>query len=383
MDDLAQNTASWQIKVCLVSLDAYLLFNPKAVGVQGGTEVDFFMIATELAKDSRFRVSIITGDFGQPRIETFGNITLYKAAGLQNNLLTGVFALCKAMRLADADIYFRQGAAVTTDIVAFYCRLHRKNFFLRTAHDIECNGQYLREHPLKGKTYLWSLRQAKSVFVQKTTDIPVLFKTTGVHSVVIPNGHNIGNLADNSRDFILWVARSEDFKQPRIFIELARKIPLEQFVMICQRTKGDNRYDELVRLAESVRNLKFIKYVHFHDIDYYFQRAKIFVNTSTAEGFPSTFIQAGKYATPILSLNVNPDGFLNKLHCGICCNGNVAAMADALQSLSQQTSRFREMGNNLRKYVEDNHDIAKIIDTYKKFFIDAMSENPTYQEKRK
>jgi glycosyltransferase involved in cell wall biosynthesis len=383
MDDIAKNTTSRQIKVCLVSLDAYLLFNPKAVGVQGGTEVDFFMIASELAKDKRFRVSIITGDFGQQVVEAFGEITVYKAANSGRNLFSSAAALWKAMRIANADIYFRQGAAITTDLVALFCRLNHKSFFLRTAHDIECNGRYLKQYPLRGKFYLWALQQAKCVFVQKASDSSALLKTTGIHSVVIPNGHHIANLTENERDFILWVARSEDFKQPRIFIELARKIPSEQFVMICQRTKGDNHYDELVGLAESISNLKFIKYVPFHDIDFYFKRAKIFVNTSTAEGFPSTFIQAGNCATPVLSLNVNPDKFLDKLNCGICCNGSETAMVEALKSLSLQPSRFIDMGKNLRKYVEDHNDIAKIIETYKKFFIDAVSENPVYQENKK
>jgi glycosyltransferase involved in cell wall biosynthesis len=375
MDDLRQDMKNRQIGVCLVSPDAYLLFNPRATGVQGGTEVDFYMISTELAKDKRFRVSIITGDFGQAKIETCGDITIYKATDLRKNIFSGAASLWKAMRLVNADIYFRQGAAITTDIVAMFCRLHHKIFFLRTAHDLECNGWYLKQYPLRGRTYLWSLKQARRVFVQKASDVSNLFGTTGINAIIMPNGHHIAPLQGNQRDCVLWVGRSEKFKQPGLFVRLARENPSEQFVMICQQIKGDNDYQNLVSMAQQTPNLKFLKYVPFHEIDAYFLRAKVYVITSEAEGFPSTFVQAGKCSTPILSLHVNPDGFLDKYHCGICCNGDWTMLTNSLKALSEQSSRYIEMGKNARRYVEENHDIGKIIEVYKKYFIEALAES--------
>jgi glycosyltransferase involved in cell wall biosynthesis len=362
------------IAVCFVSLDIYPLFNVNVSSVQGGAEVDFYMLATELAKDRRFRVSVITGDFGQPDIETVGNITIYKSADLQKKFLSGATTLWKAMRLANADIYFKKGAAVTTDLIALFCRLYRKTFFFRTAHDIDCDGSYLRQFILRGKTYLWSLRHAKRVFVQKTADVQNLLRTCGVNAIMVPNGHRIADLEDSKRDSVLWVGRSEGFKQPRLFLRLAREIPSERFVMICQQTKDDRQYDELVQLSQNVANLKFIKSVPFGEIDYYFQQAKVFVNTSSAEGFPNTFIQAGKCAAPIITLNVNPDGFLDRFNCGLCANGDWNKFVDSVKFILAE-NRYIEMGKNARKYVENNHDVVKIVEQYKMYFIDTLSEN--------
>jgi hypothetical protein len=76
-----------------------------------------------------------------------------------------------------------------------------------------------------------------------------------------------------------------------------------------------------------------------------------------------------------LSLHVNPDGFLDKYHCGICCNGDWTMLTNSLKALSEQSSRYIEMGKNARRYVEENHDIGKIIEVYKKYFIEALAES--------
>jgi glycosyltransferase involved in cell wall biosynthesis len=157
-------------------------------------------------------------------------------------------------------------------------------------------------------------------------------------------------------------------------MKLAKEIPSEQFVMICQKAKGDQKYEELLRLAADAHNLKFIEYVPFHEIDGYFQRAKVFVNTSQAEGFPSTFVQAGKNATAIVSLKVNPDGFLDKFNCGLCADDDWNKFVDCLKFVLSE-DKYIELGKNARKYVEDNHDIAKIIEIYKQHFIDAAAKS--------
>jgi glycosyltransferase involved in cell wall biosynthesis len=228
---------------------------------------------------------------------------------------------------------------------------------------------------------VWSLRKAGIVFAQNTADKENLERMAGISAVVVPNGHSLPALSQQERSIVLWVGRSHPVKRPGLFIELAEKVPNEHFVMICQRATGDQNYDALVSRANEVKNLEFIERVPFHEVETYFQRAKVLVNTSISEGFPNTFIQAGKWATPILTLNVNPDGFLDEYECGICCNDDFRRLTESLEFLLAG-NKYSEYGKNARKYVEQNHDIAKIVEKYKELFGQVIG-NGTVRLRRK
>ena len=61
-----ENSAAKPVRVCFVIMKAYPLFNPEIKSVFGGAEVDFYNLATELAKDKNFDVSCVVADYGQP-----------------------------------------------------------------------------------------------------------------------------------------------------------------------------------------------------------------------------------------------------------------------------------------------------------------------------
>ena len=368
MDNERRATSDKQqaMSVCFISLDVYPLFSRKETIVQGGAEVDIYMLSTELAKDKKFRVSLITGDYGQRPVEEFEDVTIYRTKDLRNPVAAAL-SIWKAMGRASADIYFKKGASLVTAFVGLYCKVNRKALVLRTAQDIECDGTYIRENWLRGKAFLWALKQAKQVFVQKDANKASLKETTGVSAIVLPNGHRILEASTQNRDCILWAGRSTKVKQPQLFIKLAKEIPQEQFIMICQQAKDDNKYDELLASAKTIPNLTFIERVPFHEIDSFFQRAKIFVNTSSSEGFPNTFIQACKCSTPILSLNINPDRFLDQYNCGFCSYGDWSEFVSELKKVIS-SNKLTELGRNARAYAEKNHNIETIIERYKQLF---------------
>jgi len=361
------------IRVCFVILKAYPLFNCDVKGAFGGAEIDLYLLATELAKDKNFEVSFVVGDYGQEPTEVRENVTILKSVSVSKNLFLGSWRIWRALRRADAHIYVSKTFTLGMVLYAFFCKVNKRKYIYRTAHTRECDGTYLKQHRFRGRTIIWAVRSAQKVLTQNYADAENLLATVNIHSEVIRNGHRLNRLYQNSQDVILWVGRSAPVKRPDLFLKLARQMPEQRFTMVCQKAAGDYSYDNLVEQAKQVRNLQFIPTVPFHDIDSYFQRAKVFVSTSDSEGFPNTFIQACKCATPILSLNVNPDGFLDEYNCGISCDGDWNKLVEMLKFIFAE-ERYVQLGRNARKYVEEHHDITRIVEQYKKLLIQVAQD---------
>jgi len=365
------------VKVCFVMLKAYPVFNREVKEIFGGAEVDFYYLATELAKDKDYDVSCIVADYGQPRVEVRQGVALISSVkNLQKYRLRDAWHLWRALRKADAQIYVRELASLVTVECAAFTRLYRRKLVYRTAHTRECDGTYLREHWLRGRAFAWALRHADKVITQNTDDVRQLHETIGVRANVIRGAHVLKPLDENPRETILWAARSASFKRPELFLKLARQMPDKHFTMICPKATDDDRYDELVEKAKQIQNLEFIPGVPFDELDDYFARARVFVSTSSSEGFPNTYIHACKCATPILTLKVNPDNFISKYECGMCADDDWGRFVDMLNKLLEpDTAGF--YGQNGRKYVDENHSISKIIEDYKKIFQQLMTKELT------
>ncbi len=371
---MGESLSHTPIHICFVCPKSYPLFNPEIEAVFGGAEVDMYQTGTELAKEKEFDVSFVVADYGQAKEEEYHGIRVIRSLDFKRNSLTGAKKIWKALKVVDADIYIMKTASPGVPLAAYYCRKYQKSFTYRTANEHECDGVFLKEHFLLGRAFAWALRKAKVVFTQNQKDKDNLEQSLGIRAVAIPNGHPLPAYGDAEREIVLWSGRSAQIKRPDLILKLARANPGERFVMICQEAFGRSGYEDVVREAEAIENLEFLPRVDFHQIDAYFQRARVLVNTSDSEGFPNTFIQACKWATPILSLNVNPDGFLDRYQCGKCAHGDWDRFVRMLVELTEPEAQ-KKYGQNARRYAEEHHDIKKIIEEYKTIFRELVSEN--------
>ncbi len=357
-----------KIRVCFVAPKAYPIFNPDIHSVFGGAEVDLYLLATELAKDQQFNVKFVVGDYGQPNTEQREGVTLIKSVNPNKNMILQGVKVWRALRQADCDVYMHEACSLGTSMIAFFCKWYNRSFVYRTASSREADGSCFSGVSLRRFFVKWAFRRATVFIVQNEQDAVNAKKTINRTALVIRNACRIHSTENIKKSGVLWVGRSKHIKRPDLFIQLAKALPDIPFVMICQQTLGDSRYQELVETAGAVSNLEFIKRVPFQEIDRYFEKAMVSVNTSDSEGFPNTFIQSCKAGTAILSLNVNPDGFLNEHHCGFCAEGNWELFVERLKEWTQ-TDQAKESGLHGKEYIQSHHDITRIIKQYKELFV--------------
>lgn len=370
------------VRVCCVSLFASPLFDPSRRAVFGGAELQLYNLATGLARDPRFAVFFVVGDYGQPDVEIRSGVTIRKWYPIaQGARRRGVFRagakvgrlirFVRILRAMDADVYIQRAAGRITFMMAVFCKVFRRKFVYMVAHDADVNEEdALHLGAAEWALFKLGLRAADLVICQHESQANDLKARYGKGSVVRPSAHVIGPPPEMAaKDTVLWVARCEEWKQPERFIELARRFPQWAFVMICQET-GDARYFSRVR-EEAARsaNLTFIDYVPFDRIDGFFARAKCLVNTSRVEGFPNTFIQAAKNMAVVLSLRIDPDAILERNAMGVCARGDVGVLAGALERIMTDEEMRVAMARNAYRYAKEHHDLAVILEKDKEMLL--------------
>lgn len=365
-----------KIRICFLSPDAYTNFEPKQgknIGV-GGSETQLYLLATELAKDENFSVYFIVNGFGDLKSKIYQNVFVQKtisALPLIGKLFI-LFHACFFLLKNKADIYINRAKGLEVFLVVLIKKILGKKNIYMMAGDPEVDSI---QKSLKITLFWWSVKNSDLIISQNKKQVDFLQNNFKKESLILKSFHYIPeSKIQTKRESILWIGGAQYIKQPNLFLEIAKRFPDQRFVMICSINLAlKNYFKEIKEMAKVYHNVEFIDYVPFNQIDSNFQRAKIFINTSTAEGFPNTFVQAAKNKTPIVSLNVNPDNILTKYKIGFCANGNFEWMIEHIKSLLDDSKLWREMSENGYKYAKENHNIKKIIEEYKKIFYEISN----------
>lgn len=202
-----------------------------------------------------------------------------------------------------------------------------------------------------------SLAKADAVVVQTLWQQERLRERLGREGVLIRSPIDVTTLTDAEAPaetpYVLWVGRGDnEHKRPRKCYEVARLCPDVTFVMIMNPV---SERQQAALKAEAPPNVRIVDYVPYEEIEAYFKHASLFVSTSGFEGFPNTFLQAGKYGVPIVVLRVDPDGFVERHGCGIQCEGSIERMAEEVRRFMADEQTRRTYGRAARQYVCDYH----------------------------
>ncbi|MBD3341110.1 MAG: hypothetical protein GF353_18535, partial [Candidatus Lokiarchaeota archaeon] len=264
-----------KIKICFVQAFTYAVFNPSSGAKIGGAEVDLYNIANELRKDKRFDISFLVADFGQKSVEIFNGIKVVKGHTQKKsfwNYLKTVIIFFRRLAQINADIYFTANLSKYVGFTNFYCRLFNKIHIHRTEHQHQVNKPYILKKIKKGSSrYLFfylGFRNIDYVVVQNEEDRVTLKETYNFTSSVIRNSYPIQKIDNVERNFVLWVARGKKWKQPDIFIKLAKSFPKEKFVLIMPAADDPHYFRDIQKKAKKVKNLEFIPGVSFSEVDY-------------------------------------------------------------------------------------------------------------------
>jgi glycosyltransferase involved in cell wall biosynthesis len=337
------------------------------IEVVGGAEVQQSILARLFAANG-YRVSMISLDYGQPDRCRVDGITVHKAfapgAGMPvlSFLHPRMTSMWRALRSVDADIYYCRSASMWPWLVTEFCRRHGRRSVYAGASDKDfvpdIGGQvrYARDRWL----YRRGLAAVDAIVAQNEPQRASCLANYGREAVVIPSCHELPEKRNSSQaaDCILWVGMLHENKRPELFLELAARLPQRRFVMIGGPREGALAFYERIRTqAERVPNLELTGFLPLAEVEGWFDRARVLVNTSLYEGMPNTFLQAWARGIPtVASVDVGAP-----VH-------RVAASVEELAAEVESAFANPALGAACRDYFRRTHSSAQVLARYEELF---------------
>ncbi|MFM8808319.1 MAG: hypothetical protein ACKOJB_05335, partial [Chthoniobacterales bacterium] len=219
--------------------------------------------------------------------------------------------------------------------------------------DPEIDGSFGRTHGWKGKLFERGVRNADYRFAMSEHQSALFHKSGLPHGLYrnLIRPRIAARTKEKTIDF-LWVARCQRIKRPHLFLDLAERFPEAKCEMICPREDLE-LWQEVSDRAKGLANLTFRESVPYTEIQDRYDAAKFLVSTSEAEGFPNNMIQAAQGSAGVLSLEVDPDGFIGTFGAGFCAKGNFERLVDELSKRLSSESVWEREGRGAEKMVAD------------------------------
>jgi len=383
--------------VCFIVPFSYSLYNTTTNHLFGGAEVRSSLFAKALAKRDDFHISVIVNNYGQSSIEQYDQVKVYRHNGYSDSShwltlyrkqlatyvepkaaipyfrvkrfhLYGFFLLIilgfhrfigelrsrlaahpiylfdrvlpfhkyQVYDVVNADIYCVFGTRPLGSEVAAYCKARNKKFVLfgasnRNFTTLTVDDALKDRDEVSVRATNMMIKSADLIIAQTNQQAELIKQNFGYDAKIITNPIDLEKVVSpNKTQYALWVGKSDEKKNPSLLISIAKRVPNMSFIMVMNNTNQE-LYDQYI--AQCPDNVEIIESVPYSEIDKYFAGAIVFINTSPLEGFPNTFLQAGKYKVPVLSYDVNPDQYITTWNCGIVAEGDSSIMENTLLRL--------------------------------------------------
>jgi glycosyltransferase involved in cell wall biosynthesis len=349
--------------ICFVGTDNYPVLNPNYRNHYiGGESVQQTLLARAFV-DLGYDVSMVVIDLGQPDAEVIDRIRVYKTFRPDAGIPVFRFihprftSLWQALKRADADIYYQSCASVATGFVAWFCRKYDRKMVFRVAHDTDLMPSHqLIPYWRDKKIYEYGLHQADLIINQSRRQQDLLrenYQLEGPELNMVVQLPEPGEIYKRDID-VLWVNNLRPFKRPDLFLDLADKLPELRMVMIGGPCHGhEDLFEDIRQRAERISNLEFKGYVPYQEVNAYYARSRIFVNTSDSEGFPNSFLQSWVRGTPVFSF-FDPDGIIVRERLGGSPDG-IEQMALEIQQLIPDHARLAELSAHVTQYALEHY----------------------------
>ncbi len=368
------------MKVCIFGLDVAGAITDEYI--KGGAELQMALLAKTLAS---LGISVIIID---PKgLKDFGigsNLRVERVSGWNIGMRGLRFfryrlpELIWRLKSTEADVFYTRGFSAYDLIALVVARSIGARFVTAVAHDLELAGMRSRYSQwykksislwnlfstiLPNEIGVWILRHFTDfIFVQHAYQADIArerYHTTviQVNNIIDSETYNI--LPAGVRSNIIVVGEFAKRKDLDILAPIVEKLSdtIFEFVGAVADDVGDQIHKELSKYPNVIMHGALNRAATLRII----ARGKALVNTSRAEGFPNTFLEAWELKTPVISLFVDPGGIIQKYRLGFWCHGDIERFSQLIQQ-----EHYDLDTEYIRSYVRKHHSDQHIRQIFEK-----------------
>ncbi len=371
------------------SLSVFTVSHPK-FGL-GGAELQSYYLASEFARRG-WRVTFLAYDRGAPVIDLPDNGVKLLLVKESSSVLINAFRTLRALFSVRSSVTYYRNVSHVLFLVRVAAKFTGGRYAWAAMHD-ERTGRHAASTVLrKGLEsrsglrralgnlsahiqdwlFLAGVRGAHWAFVQNRRQQGLVLSEMGRPADIVYNAHPIAGGAKEREPIIAFVAVFKDFKRPELFCQLASRFAGSgyRFVIVGENFPDAEQRQELAALmAES--GVEYLGPRSPDEVGELLSRARLLANTSTAEGFPNTFIQAWMRGVPVVSLVVDPDEIISRHGLGTACDGSAEALASAVEKFMDNQELWEEHSRRCRAFAVENCNVERTVERLEKVFLEG------------
>lgn len=370
-------------RICFVAHYAYGALAGIDSGHIGGIERQTSLMARWFAAHG-YKVSMLTWDEGQEDGMEIDGIQVLKMCRRDAGMKGVRFfwpkwtSLCRAMKRANADIYYYNCGDLGLGQVVMWCRRHRRKAVYSVASDSSCDHKLLVLESLRERIlYQYGLKNAVSVVVQTQRQQQMLHNGFGIDSNIIPMpslgfGTNGQIHPKTSKEFsqVLWVGRISKEKRFEWLLDIAEKCPEITFDVVGAANADSEYASALEKRAAEICNVNMHGRVLYTEMAKYYKRCHVLCCTSAYEGFPNTFLEAWSCGIPVIS-TFDPDNVISSHGLGFAVQ-DVEELLVRLREIIQSPETWLRASKAAKQYYLTNHTPEACLPKYERMFLDVV-----------
>lgn len=370
--------------ICMVSPFAEGTLYSGSGAAAGGAERQFSLIGRSLS-DQGWEVHFVIGEGRGEGTKADPRITIHRVpfrylGGPKRHYLPDTWKLIRTIKHTRADILALRsgGPFILAGLVLLRIMTHGKLvIWLQSDHDIDPEIYYPQEKTyiarLPKRIYTLGLRFTDLLISQTKRQGDMASRITGKKTVVMKNmagdpwggrgtQKDIGRPDDG---YVLWAGNTLPNKRMELALSIADLLPGIRFI-IAANQMDEETLTITAREASKKKNVQIIGTVPPEQMERWFDGAGLLLNTSLAEGFPNTFLQAWSRGIPVVTAGVDPDGVISEHGLGAVVpvpqgrEGSAAALAEKVKSLVLDKNAREVIRSRVLTYIRENHSPERI-----------------------